>query len=230
MKLNGVELYLDVSGCVVLPEARVLAVADLHFGKGTYFALHGAFTPPYDSHQTLDCLEDAIDRFDPQTVICLGDSFHDGGAFDRLDAETRGRLIELGQSRQWIWIAGNHDPELPSILPGRRVESLFLQGLKFCHEPSPEKRVHGEVSGHLHPCASVGVGGQTIRQRCFVSDGNRLIVPAFGAYTGGLDVHEEAISCCFANGFTAWMIGRDRVRAIARQHLRIPRHVAGTRT
>jgi uncharacterized protein len=158
----------------------------------------------------------AIARHKPARVIALGDSFHDGDAADRLDSEQRGQLQSLARTAHFTWIAGNHDPELPSWLEGEIAESLRLGGLVFRHEPLTAFEP-GEVAGHLHPCARVAKWGRSVRRRCFVSDGLRLVLPSFGAYTGGLDVGDAAIGSLFANSFHAYMLGSSRVYAIPRR-------------
>jgi hypothetical protein len=222
MIVNGVRLEADRSGALHWPEYRVLAVADLHFEKGTsYAAKAGLFLPPYDSRATLEALEAAIEHYAPELVICLGDSFHDIHAGHRLADDDRGRIRRLTEKREWLWIAGNHDPELPEGLGGRRVEEIAIGPLLFRHEPS-ENAATGEIAGHLHPCATVTVRGKSMRRRCFASDGARAILPAFGAYTGGLDVFDEAFRGLFPGGFHTWLIGRDRVRMIPATRLRKP--------
>jgi DNA ligase-associated metallophosphoesterase len=220
MIVNGVRLEADLTGAVFWPEYRVLAVADLHFEKGTsYAARAGLFLPPYDSRATLEALDAVVTRRRPELVLCLGDSFHDGEAGSRLADEDRARIRRLTESREWIWIAGNHDPDLPEGLGGRRVEEIAIGPLLFRHEPSSDAST-GEIAGHLHPCATVTVRGKSMRRRCFASDGARAVLPAFGAYTGGLDVFDEAFAGLFPGGFDTWLIGRDRVRRVPTTRLR----------
>jgi DNA ligase-associated metallophosphoesterase len=222
MIVNGVRLEADLTGALYWPDYRILAVADLHFEKGTSYAGRaGLFLPPYDSRATLETLEAVIARRDPQIVMCLGDSFRDGRAGERLADDDRSRIRRLTQSRDWIWIAGNHDPELPDGLGGRRVEEIAVGPLLFRHEPQTAATA-GEIAGHLHPCATVRVRGKSMRRRCFASDGIRAVLPAFGAYTGGLDVFDDAFAGLFPGGFFTWMIGRDCVRKVAATRLRQP--------
>jgi len=225
MIVNGAQLIPDVSGGLWWPERGVFVAADLHFEKGSAYARHGSLLPPYDSHATIARLEEAVARLAPELVICLGDSFHDREAGARLDEGCRERLKTLCAGRPWFWIAGNHDPAPPEGLGGSAVEALAVGHLEFRHEPSAGA-VTGEVCGHLHPCASVTVKGRNLRRRCFVSDGARLILPAFGAYTGGLDVHEDAISGLFPGGFDVWLVGRDRVRPVKQSRLSVPMRLA----
>jgi DNA ligase-associated metallophosphoesterase len=147
-------------------------------------------------------------------VIALGDSFHDRDAANRLDAHERAALADLARSAQWVWIAGNHDPEPPVWLGGRVCEEIAIGGLVFRHEPS-RAAAPGEIAGHLHPCKHVVRRGRAIRRRCFASDGSRLVMPAFGAYAGGLDVRDAAVRKLFASRFVSYVLGLHRVYAVA---------------
>lgn len=225
MILNGVALQPDVSGGLHWAERGVFVVADMHLEKGSSYAARGQLLPPYDSRATLATLAEALARLQPEVVICLGDSFHDRHASARLDAEARGVLGELVAGRHWFWIAGNHDPAPPADLAGSCVEALAVGPLEFRHEPSV-RPVPGEVCGHLHPCATVRLRGRGLRRRCFVTDGRRMVMPAFGAYAGGLDVFEPALSDLFPGGFETWMVGSRKVRLVKSGHLSIPARLA----
>ncbi len=225
MLLNGSLLQPDISGALYWPERRLLVVADLHFEKGSAYARHGSLLPPYDSHATLEILENAVARLDPELVICLGDSFNDATAGSRLATEVRQRIRALSMQRTWHWVAGNHDPLPPSDLGGTCVESLAVGHLEFRHEPTPGPAT-GEICGHLHPCASVTVKGRTLRRRCFISDGACLVMPSFGAHTGGLDVSESVISDLFPGRFEVWMVGQARVRPVKGSRLYVPSRLA----
>ena len=158
----------------------------------------------------------AIARHNPARVIALGDSFHDTGAADRLGQEERGMLEAFARAADFVWITGNHDPHPPIWLGGEITDVFRMGGLILRHEPLANFEP-GEVAGHLHPCASVAKWGRSVRRRCFVSDGLRMILPSFGAYTGGLDVGDAAIASLFAGPFHAYMLGRSRVYAIPRR-------------
>lgn len=215
--VNGARLVPDLSGALFWPEKRTLIVADLHLEKGSSYARgRRAILPPYDSAATLSRLEAVVGRLQPRTVVCLGDSFHDGGAAARLDRPERVRLRALTDAYDWLWIAGNHDPA-PSADFGGRVEAeAVLGGLLFRHAALSEaERAHGEVSGHYHPKAAVRLRGQRISARCFVGDGQRLMLPAFGAYTGGLNVLDPAIRGLFRGGFRVHLLGARGVYAYA---------------
>jgi hypothetical protein len=205
-------LRADVSGALIWPDRRTLVVADLHLEKGSSFGTHGGrFLPPYDSTATLDRLEAVLSRHGPDRVICLGDSFHDGAAASRLPDGDRARVQAMTAAREWIWIAGNHDPEPPANLGGEAREEFCLGGLVFRHAAAPHGGCVGEISGHYHPKASVRLRGRRISARCFVGDSRRLVMPAFGAYTGGLNVLAGPLQDLFRQGFAAHLLGKDGV-------------------
>jgi DNA ligase-associated metallophosphoesterase len=216
ISVNGEDVLLDASGAAYLPAHRTLIVADLHFEKGSSYARTGQLLPPHDSRATLLKLAEAAGRHRPQAIMALGDSFHDRDAGARLGAPERAMLETLAQTSAFTWIAGNHDPQAPDWLIGHRAEEITLGGLTLRHEPQGALHL-GEVAGHLHPCATVAKWGRSVRRRCFVSDGLRLILPSFGAYTGGLDVRETPISSLFAGPFHAYMLGSRRVYAMAQR-------------
>jgi DNA ligase-associated metallophosphoesterase len=217
IRLNGVDLVPDVSGALWWPARGVLVVADLHLEKGSSYARHNL--PPYDSQATLSQLEAVIDRRRPVQVICLGDSFHDRRAAERLAAEERARVQALAARVGWTWIAGNHDPAPPADWGGTVEEDLTIGPLVFRHAADRNCPAAGEVSGHYHPKTRVRVRGKGVSARCFVADGRRLILPAFGAYTGGLSVLDPAISGLFPRAFTAHLIGRRAVYPYPRHAL-----------
>ena len=210
--VNGERLLLDRAGAVYWPSQSTLIFADLHFEKGSSFARRGALLPPYDTRSTIRRMQEVLARHKPACVIALGDSFHDGEAAERLDSEERAMLIAMAARAEWIWIEGNHDPKPPDWLGGRVAAEIAIGGLVFRHLPSGQR---GEVAGHLHPAAVVRKLGMSVRRRCFVSDGTLLLLPSFGAYTGGLDVREEAIASLFLSGCTIYALGRERVYAVA---------------
>jgi hypothetical protein len=212
--VNGETLLLDATGALYWPAMRTLIFSDMHFEKGSSYARRGAMLPPYDTRATLARVATLVKHYAPARIIALGDSFHDDEAADRLDAVEREVLLALSKIADWIWIAGNHDPEPPPWLGGQIAEEVAIGGLLFRHEPSTEPFA-GEIAGHLHPCASVTRRGRTLRRRCFVSDGARLVMPAFGAYAGGLDVRELAVRMLFPDMFRAYVLGARRVYAVA---------------
>lgn len=215
LAIAGVTLVADPAGALYWPEQRLLAVADLHLEKGSAFAKRGVLLPPYDTASTLARLARLIERYAPDLVIALGDSFHDGGGPARMSEIDRGVLSALQRGRDWIWLLGNHDPDPADGVGGRFVDTLAIGPLTFRHEPSPHGS-EGEVAGHLHPLARVARRGRAVSRRCFAADGNRLIMPAFGAYAGGLNVRDRAIAALFSSlAFTAHMLGERRLYAVA---------------
>ncbi len=211
------EVVSCVSGALVLPTLGALVVADLHLEKGSRSARRGWLLPPYDSRATLAALADAIDRHAPRRVVCLGDSFDDNDGGSRLNDTEAVRLRAMMAGREWTWIAGNHDP-LPPALGGACVEELTIGPFVLRHAASPGPAA-GEISGHYHPKAAVVVAGRRFSARCFVSDGRRLILPAFGAYTGGLDVFSPALSAVIGRDFTVRLLGRAQVHALPARRL-----------
>lgn len=204
--LNGASLAADLSGALWWEDRRAVVVADLHLEKGSAFAERGRMLPPYDTAATLRRLAEVLRRLSPRLVVCLGDSFHDRRAAGRLSAADREHLGQLMRGREWIWIAGNHDPQPPADWGGAVADSLTLGPLVFRHEGAPGQ-VAGEVSGHYHPKADISIRSRRISARCFVHDGRRLILPAFGAYAGGLGVLDPAIARLMDRRFHVTMIG-----------------------
>jgi DNA ligase-associated metallophosphoesterase len=210
------DLIADCDGALFWPQEKLLAVADLHFEKGSSFARRGMLVPPYDTAATLARLDVLISRYAPRTVIALGDSFHDGGGPARLAAEDRATLADLQRGRDWIWIAGNHDPDPSSEVAGTYAQYISLGPLTFRHEPTGAK---GEIAGHLHPSARITWRGRSVVRRCFAADGERAVMPAFGAYTGGLSIRDRAFSLVFgAREFTAHVLGNRRLYMFSSAH------------
>jgi hypothetical protein len=214
LSLAGVTLIADPAGALYWPEEKLLIVADLHLEKGSSFAARGVLLPPYDTAATLARLSRLIERYVPRVVVALGDSFHDGGGPARMDEISRVVLKALQRGRDWVWIAGNHDPDPAKNIGGRFADVLALGALTFRHEPAPE-RGEGEIAGHLHPMACVARRGRAVKRRCFACDGRRAVLPAFGAYTGGLNVRDRAIVSVFGTlSFTAHLLGTGRLYAV----------------
>ena len=219
MVVNGARLHPDPAAALWWPTEQMLIVSDLHFEKGSAMARRGhGLLPPYDSATTLTRLEALVAQYRPARLLALGDSFHDGDAFARLSAAETDRLGVLSQRQEMIWITGNHDPEPPDSIGGRILAEYRCGPLLFRHEPQAGQ-APGEVAGHLHPKARVRGRGRSVRARCFVTDGLRLIVPAFGAYTGGLDVMDAAFRPIFPDAFHAWMLLRDQVHPVRSSRL-----------
>jgi DNA ligase-associated metallophosphoesterase len=211
--IAGVSMIADLSGALFWEEERLLVVSDLHLEKGSSFATRGVLLPPYDTAATLSRLGAVMARHDPRTVIALGDSFHDRDAHGRLSAPDRAAIAALQVRRDWIWIAGNHDPALPDDLGGAVAGEVAIGPLVFRHEPTGAT---GEIAGHLHPKARVATRGRSVERRCFAADGERVVMPAFGAYTGGLSIRDIAFAKIFQTlGFVAHVLGDNRLHAIA---------------
>ena len=211
----GAALAADLSGALYWPDECTLIVADLHLEKGSSFARRGMLLPPYDTGATLAQLGRVIARHAPRRVIALGDSFHDGGGPARVMPQDRAALAGLQRGRDWIWIAGNHDPDPAGDIGGEFAETLSLGPLIFRHEPT-EGPCDGEIAGHLHPSARVTQRGLAVTRKCFATDGRRLILPAFGAYAGGLNIRDRAFARVFgALAFTAHLIGERRLYTFA---------------
>jgi uncharacterized protein len=201
----------DPAGALYWPEHGLLAVADLHFEKGSSFAARGQLVPPYDTAVTLAKLTQIVLHYAPRAVVALGDSFHDGGGPERLGASDRDSIAGLQRGRDWIWIIGNHDPEPSNGIGGAFHAELQIGALTFRHLPIG---ANGEICGHLHPAARIAHRGRSVRRRCFAADAQRIVMPAFGAYTGGFNVRETCFADLFGTlAFTAHMLGEDRLYA-----------------
>lgn len=213
LAVADVTFIADLSGALYWEAERLLVVSDLHLEKGSSFAARGVLLPPYDTAATLSRLAAVVTRYDPRMVIALGDSFHDRRAHERLSADDGEAIAALQIRRDWIWIAGNHDPALPSDLGGTVAAEVAIGPITFRHEPTG---ADGEISGHLHPKARVPTRGRSIERRCFACDGERAVMPAFGAYTGGLSIRDAAFARIFGTpGFIAHVLGDARLHAIA---------------
>lgn len=218
LKHEETRFVADRSGALIWPEQGLLVVADLHFEKGSSFARRGSLIPPYDTRSTLNRLNDALRRWSPRRVISLGDGFHDVEASARLADEDRDWLKQLTQHHDWTWITGNHDPLPPKEVSGRVLDELEIGGLTFRHLPGPAGSTR-EIAGHLHPKASVSARGRRVSRPCFVADEYRVLLPAFGSYTGGLHVADPVIAGLFAGDYRAYLLGRDRVHKVARYQI-----------
>jgi len=216
----GERLEALPAGALHWPSRRLLAVADLHLEKGSSYAVNALkLLPRHDTRQTLGALAALIETLRPETVVCLGDSFHDRDAVERLPRQERGEIERLTGLARFIWIAGNHDPAPPPERWGHVAEEIADAPLVFRHEAQFGSET-GEISGHFHPVAALTVRGRGIRRRCFLTDGRRVILPAFGAYTGGLNALDPAIAQLFADDYDALLVGRDTVRRLSWRQLR----------
>ena len=211
--LAGERLMLDPAGALHWPAAGLLAVSDLHLEKGSSYAPRGMLLPPWDTRVTLDRLVALLRRYRPRILVALGDSFHDRDAAARLPAAERDRLRAIAAATRLVWVQGNHDPDPPAGLGGEWAADFAAGPLVFRHQAEPG--ASGEISGHHHPKAAIPARGTSVTRPCFVADARRVVMPAFGAYTGGMDVGEPAIAGLFPRGARVFLLGRDRLYSFA---------------
>ena len=207
--LAGERLMLDPAGALFWPAAGLLAVSDLHLEKGSSYARRGRLLPPWDTHATLDRLTLLLRRYQPRVVVALGDSFHDAEGAARLPAGESARLQAMTAAHRFIWVQGNHDPAAPHGVGGEGMAEFVTATLVFRHGAAAG--ASGEISGHYHPKAAVPARGGSVSRPCFVADSRRLVMPAFGAYTGGLDVRDPAIARLFPRGGRVFLLGKERL-------------------
>ncbi|GHA31360.1 metallophosphatase [Devosia pacifica] len=206
---SGERFVAQPSGALYWPSRNALLVADLHFEKMSSFARHGQMLPPYDTGMTLNRLTRDVDSTGAQLLIALGDSFHRNEGVGTLQDVDRARLDALTDRLEWIWLSGNHDPA-PHKLAGRCLPYLELDGLWLTHEPRRGRP--GLVAGHLHPAARVLIGGRSQRRPCFVHDQHLMVMPAYGASTGTLNILSAAFEGLLdRTRLAVAMLGRERV-------------------
>ena len=215
LNFAGETLLLDPAGVLVWPARGLLCVADLHLEKGSHFAANGrGLPPPYDTRETLLRLMTLLRRHAPSRLVLLGDSFHDDAGPSRLQQPDRALLQEVTTAVETIWILGNHDAEAPRGLPGQ-AEAEWQEG------PIVFRHIGGgpgfEISGHFHPRAGAATRAGVLRRPCFVADARRVLLPAFGAYTGGLDVEDPAIAALFPAASRLFLLGDGRLHAFPRR-------------
>jgi DNA ligase-associated metallophosphoesterase len=213
LHLAGERLMLDPAGALLWPAQRLLAVADLHFEKGSAAAARGSLLPPWDTRVTLDRLAALLHRHAPRMVVAVGDSFHDAAGVSRLLAADAARLAAMTAAADFVWVLGNHDPIPPEGIGGIAVPEWRAGPLVFRHQAAAGAM--GEISGHFHPKAQVPVQGTLVSRPCFVADARRVLLPALGAYTGGLDVRDAAIARLFPRGGRVFLLGRERLFSFA---------------
>jgi uncharacterized protein len=195
----GQTLHALPQGALFWPARRALIVADLHFEKASWFAKFGQMLPPYDSMATLADLTVLAAATAPLELWCLGDSFHDSAGAGRLPARAREMLGDLTAKLDWVWVTGNHDHALDDPFGGRIVDEAEIDGLVLRHEADPADP-RPELSGHFHPKLRVAIRGRNVARRCFVASATKLILPAFGSLTGGLDAgHPEILKAVGAD-------------------------------
>ncbi len=219
VQVAGAWVTLAPSGAMWIETERTLVCADLHLEKGSAYAARGQLLPPYDTRETLARLGADVCAFSPDRIVLLGDTLHDLGAGVRMDPQDSATLARLARACDLVWVVGNHDPEGPGPLPGEAVASLLIGPLILNHEPRPGDPA-GAVAGHLHPCARVASAGRSVRRRCFVTDGLRLILPAYGAYAGGLSIRDAAFDGLFTGPPLVGALGSTRVHAVGFDRVR----------
>ncbi len=219
LSLCGLPFEARASGALWLPTERMLVISDLHFGKAERHARQGGgFWPPYENTETLARLDAEVDALDPACIVALGDSFDDDACADQLDGKTRARIDALVATRRWIWITGNHDPA-PSGFGGEVADAITLGPLTLRHIAEPQAQ--GEISGHYHPKANIRLRGRRIARKCFFVSNSRIIMPAFGAFTGGLDVFDPTFAPLFDHESSVILTGTRAVRLPLKQLRRV---------
>ena len=204
------DFFADPQGALHWPAQDALLVADLHLEKASWFARLGQFLPPYDSQATLAALTDVVERTGVSRLYCLGDSFHDRFGCDRLPDAARAMLLALTARLDWVWIVGNHDAGFADHCGGRLEDEVVVDGLVLRHEADPADP-RPELSGHYHPKLRLQIKGRRVARRCFVATGTKLILPAFGSLTGGLDAHHPEIIRKVGHGASALVPIADRM-------------------
>jgi len=187
----GQDLAVCPNGALFWPAQDTMLVADLHLEKASWFARFGQFLPPYDSHATLTALQRDVERCGASRLYCLGDSFHDRFGCDRLPGTARHLLQAMTSRLDWTWIVGNHDPGFADHCGGTIADEVEVGGMILRHEAVRDD-ARPEISGHFHPKLRLQLKGRQVSRRCFVASATKLILPAFGSLTGGLDAaHPE---------------------------------------
>ncbi|MGE0226525.1 MAG: ligase-associated DNA damage response endonuclease PdeM [Acetobacteraceae bacterium] len=212
--LAGERLMLDPAGALFWPATGMLVVSDLHLEKGSSFARKGMLLPPWDTKATLDRLAALLRRWTPRIVVTLGDSFHDAQGAGRLPRPERARLNAMTEAHRFIWVQGNHDPTPPEGVGGDWVTEFATDPITFRHQ-ALAKATEVEIVGHHHPKASVPARGGHVSRPCFVAGTQRVMMPAFGTYTGGLDVSDPAIASLFPRGGRVFLLGKERLFSFA---------------
>lgn len=212
----GHEFILHPCGILIWPRENIAVVADLHLEKASFYARHGQFLPPHDSFETLHRLSFDLELCGIRKVIFLGDSFHDPSGYARLDESSKTLLNNIGIHYELMWITGNHDK---GLMPGgaQMAEELLVQDIVFRHEAVPAAQ--GEISGHFHPKARFFLKGQRINKPCFIIDKNRMILPAYGVLTGGMDITLPPFNTLFPDQYCAHILGKDRIYSIPSENI-----------
>jgi uncharacterized protein len=221
IELAGLAFVPDLSGALYQPDEKLLLVADLHLEQGAALARRRLHVPPYDTAQTLSMLERVLADIKPKRLIMLGDSFHDAAAADLVPSTDAARLSALCQGLDVVWISGNHDPHAHTTFGGTCVDELSFAGISLRHIPARLAADESEIAGHLHPGASLEQRGTTLRGKCFASDHRRIIMPAFGSYTGSVNLRSSAFRGLLDAATTeATLIGRTALHRFPLKRLR----------
>ena len=221
IKLGGLDLIPDLSGALYVPDYQTLLIADLHLEQGASLARRGVHVPPYDSRQSLAQLAAVVNAINPERLIFLGDSFHDHASEHFIGDEDRSALMRITDSRNTIWLTGNHDPCGPQSLAGESADIVMLGPVALRHEPKLDLENTFEISGHLHPGATIWQRGRNIRTKCFIADEHRLIMPAFGSYTGAFGITHPAFDGLFDHTKTqVLMLGKTALHKFPRNKFR----------
>jgi uncharacterized protein len=210
LSFGGHDFLASPAGALFWPAEQALLVADLHLEKASWFARLGQFLPPYDSQASLAALAGEVAASGATRLCCLGDSFHDRFGCDRLPAPARAMLLALTSSLDWVWIVGNHDPGFADHCGGRIEEECETGGIILRHE-AVAGEARPEISGHFHPKLRLHLKGRNVSRRCFVASQGKLILPAFGSLTGGLDAHHPEIARKTGPGAAALVPVADRL-------------------
>ena len=210
LSFSGRNFLVLPSGALFWPEQKALLVADLHLEKGSWFARFGQMLPPYDSQATIQWVDDDVAATGAQAVWCLGDSFHDSFGCDRLPSAARDHLTALTSAVDWVWITGNHDAGMIDHCGGRIAVETVVDGLVLRHEAEADE-TRPELSGHFHPKLRLKARGRRVSRRCFVASDRKMILPAYGAFTGGLDANHPEILRAMGGDAAALVAVSDRV-------------------
>jgi DNA ligase-associated metallophosphoesterase len=221
IELGGLDLLPDLAGALYVPDFAALLVADLHLEKASSLARRGVHLPPYDTRATLEHLSFSLAASRPKRLILLGDSFHDDDAHQRIDPSDIAELSRLTRAIDLIWLSGNHDPSPPATLGGHYADEIALGPLMLRHIPGALAGEDIEIAGHLHPSASLAQRGRSLRRKCFVGHERRLVMPAYGSFTGGLSVSTAPFQAIFPDGeFHVWMIGSKAIHRFPSARIR----------
>jgi DNA ligase-associated metallophosphoesterase len=221
IELGGIDLLPDLAGALYVPDFEALLVADLHLEKASSLARRGVHLPPYDTRATLEHLAFSLAASRPRRLILLGDSFHDDEAHLRIDVGDIAELIRLTRGIDIIWLAGNHDPSPTKTLGGHYAGEIALGPITLRHIPGSLAKEECEIAGHLHPAAALAQRGRSLRRKCFVGHGRRIVMPAYGSFTGGLSVSAAPFQAIFPEGdFDVWMIGGKAIHRFPARRIR----------